>query len=88
MYNVLASGTPIIAVADAHSELALVVLEEQVGWLVPPNDTEALVSALKEAASSPMLLEKMGKRARQAVEEKYTLEQINVLYQKMVNGLN
>ena len=35
MYNILAAGKPIVAVADDESELARVVREEQVGWVVP-----------------------------------------------------
>ncbi len=88
MYNVMASGTPIVAIADPHSELALVVLEEKIGWLVAPNDPVALERALREAASDPSRLEELGNRARSAVELKYTLEAINALYSKMITSLN
>jgi len=33
MYNVMAAGKPIIAVTDPDSELALVVREEDIGWV-------------------------------------------------------
>ncbi len=88
MYNVMASGTPIIAIADPHSELALVVVEEEIGWLVTPNDPIALEAALREAASDPSRLEIMGKKARVAVEQKYTLDVINNLYSQMIKSLN
>ena len=34
LYNILAAGKPIIAAADAESELSRVVREERVGWVV------------------------------------------------------
>jgi len=37
LYNVLASGRPVLAAAEAGSELSMVIHEEQVGWTVPPG---------------------------------------------------
>ncbi|MEP6757311.1 MAG: glycosyltransferase family 4 protein [Chthonomonadales bacterium] len=87
MYNVMATGKPIIAVADPHSELALVVKEENIGWLVPPNNTEALIAALKDAASDPDRLVEMGKRSRKVIEEKYTFAVVDGLYKKMIKSI-
>lgn len=52
MYNVMAAGKPILAVAAADSELARVVREESIGWVVPANDLGALVAAIERAAAT------------------------------------
>ena len=53
LYNVLAAGKPIIAIAEAHSELAQVIEEEQVGWVVSPDDLSGFEAAVLEAAANP-----------------------------------
>lgn len=88
LYNVLATGKPIIAVADPNSELALVVSEEQIGWVVPPNNAEALANAVREAASDQPRLEQMGRRARRAAETKYSLERVIRAYADLLADLS
>jgi glycosyltransferase involved in cell wall biosynthesis len=72
MYNQMAAGRPILASADRHSELALVVREEEIGWVVPPEDPERLVAAILEARRDPERLRAMGERARRTAEQTYT----------------
>jgi len=74
MYNIMAAGKPIIAVADSWSELALVVQEEQIGWVVAPDATpDELAKVIIEAHSDPQRLTVMGERARHAAEARYSL---------------
>lgn len=72
LYNILASGRPVIAIADGDSEIAMVVREEDIGWVVPPGDPAAFIAAIQEARSDASRLEAMGRRARAAAERKYT----------------
>jgi glycosyltransferase involved in cell wall biosynthesis len=71
MYSVMASGRPILAVADPGSELAQVVIEERIGWVIPPGDAEALAAAVRLARESRVKLGELGMRARQVAESKY-----------------
>ncbi len=87
MYNVLAAGRPIIAVCDDDSELALVVTEETIGWVVAPDDLEGLVSALSEAAQSPELVLERGRTARRVAEERYSEEIIMQSYDELISSL-
>jgi len=73
-YNILAAGKPIIALAERESELARVIEEEMVGWVVPPGDPDALLSVIKIAVNSRHDLCQMGERARKSAEIKYSLE--------------
>jgi len=71
MYNIMAAGKPIIAVADEESELAQVVSEEQIGWVIRPGDVDGLVALLDRIAGEPELLREYGARARAVASTKY-----------------
>jgi len=88
MYNVMAAGKPIIAVAEPDSELALVVREEDIGWVVSPGDSEGLRTVILEAYANPDQLAQMGQRARHAAETRYTLEKVIRAYHDMVTSLD
>ena len=85
MYNVMAAGTPIIAIADPQSELALAVTEEGAGWLLPPGDDAALAALIEELATEAGAAEARlrGANGRRAVEQKYTLDQILARYRAL-----
>lgn len=87
MYNVLAAGKPLLAVCDDNSELAAVVREEAIGWVIPPGHPDLIVAALREAKANPQRLRAMGERARQAAEKKYTLGYVLQVYKDMIEGL-
>jgi len=88
MYNVMAAGKPVIAVADKNSELALVVKEEKIGWVVPPDQPDKLIDVIMEAQADPEELAAMGTRARWAVENKYSREHVITSYLNLVQEVN
>lgn len=77
MYNLLSAGMPIIAVADEDSELALVVREENVGWVVPPGDDAAFAAAICAARRDAEGLKAMSGRARAAALASYRFEKVS-----------
>ena len=87
MYNVLAAGKPLLAVCDNESELAAVVREEKIGWVIAPGRPDLIVSALREAKANPERLSAMGQRARQAAETKYTIGSVLQVYKDLIEGL-
>jgi colanic acid biosynthesis glycosyl transferase WcaI len=87
MYNIMAAGKPIIAVTDADSELAYVVAEERIGWIVQPGDIRALRQTILIAAQNPEELAAMGRRARTAAETKYSVVRANHAYCTLVSSL-
>jgi glycosyltransferase involved in cell wall biosynthesis len=72
MYNILAAGKPIVAVADPQSELAQVVVQEGVGWLVAPENAVGMASAIRDAMADPVRLTAIAARARRVVEAHYS----------------
>jgi glycosyltransferase involved in cell wall biosynthesis len=71
-YNILAAGKPILAIGEPDSELAFVINEEKVGWLVPPGHPDQIVEIILQARGNPTLLTEMGERGRMAAETKYS----------------
>jgi colanic acid biosynthesis glycosyl transferase WcaI len=69
LYNHLAVGRAIIVAAEPHSEASLVVNEDQIGWVVPPEDPRALADAIVLAASDRAATAQMGRRAAVAAEK-------------------
>lgn len=86
-YNSLAAGKPIIAVAECDSELALLTQEEQVGWVVPPHDPDAIVAAILDAKQDPARLHAMGARARLVAEKKYSLSTAVESYLSLISSV-
>ena len=86
MYNILAAGKAIIAVADDDSELAMVIREDRLGWVVPPGDADGIVQAVLVARQQPDVLMEMGRRAR-AVAERHSLSSVVEAYRGLLAGL-
>ncbi len=84
LYNILAAGKPILAVTEAGSELARLIEEEQVGWVVPPRDVNQFAERLREAYAHRDNLPALGQRARAAVEKKYGLDQIIQTFEDVI----
>ena len=73
MYNIMAAGRPIIGVTDAESELAQVIREEAIGWVVKPGDARGLADAILDARNYPERTLEMGARAARVARAKYPL---------------
>jgi glycosyltransferase involved in cell wall biosynthesis len=87
MYNIMAAGKPIIAVADEESELAHVVSEERIGWVVRPGDVDGLVALLDRIAGQPALVHEYGARARAVASTKYARPMVIDRYLRLVREL-
>lgn len=83
LYNLLAVGRAIIVAADGNSEAALVVRENGIGWVVPPEDPSQLADAIREAAADRAgTIEKGGRAA--SVAEKYSAAIALVRYRQVI----
>jgi len=88
MYNIMAAGKPLLAIGEPNSELALVIGEEDVGWVVPPGRPERIVEAILDARANPERLAAMGARARVAAETKYSLDRVLRAYRALIDSLD
>jgi colanic acid biosynthesis glycosyl transferase WcaI len=62
--KIMASGRPVLAVAQPDSELSKLVKRAACGVTVSPNDAEGIARAVRELARAPERLSAMGHRAR------------------------
>lgn len=80
IYNLMAAGRPIIAVVDADSEVAMIVQEEKIGWVVAPGDVAGFVAAIRAAQTADLPV--IGARARKAAETRYAPAMVLDQYQR------
>lgn len=88
MYNVMAAGKPILAIADDDSELAMTVREQRIGWVVRPGDIDGVAAAIKKAASDMEALKGMGRRARRLAETRFNPDRIIEQYRVLFESFN
>jgi colanic acid biosynthesis glycosyl transferase WcaI len=84
MYNMMAAGKPILAVTDGWSELARVIEEERIGWVISSHSPEEIAECIVRAQEQPDVLIEMGRRARDVVIKKYSFPQILRRYQELL----
>lgn len=84
MYDVMAAGTPIIAVAGESSELAMVVTEEECGWVVPPGALDDLVRIVETVAAQPEEAVRRGLAGREAALRRYTRDKVVEQFAEML----
>ena len=89
MYNLMAAGTPIVAMANARSELALVVLEEECGWVLAPDDAEGLASLARHLTTPEGKAEarRRGANGRDAAEARYSFPVVVRKYRELFAGI-
>jgi glycosyltransferase involved in cell wall biosynthesis len=71
IYNLLAIGRPIIICSEADAEAAILLREENIGWVAPPEDPKLLAQIISTAASAAADTKEKGHRAA-IVASRYT----------------
>lgn len=87
LYGILAVGRPVLAAIQSESELARLILSENVGTVVPPNDVNAIVAAIEQASKGRDRLAEQGRRARLLAEQEYDRSVATDRFAKLVDGL-
>ena len=77
----MAAGLPVVAF-DVEGVRELVV-EGQTGWIVPPEETQALAGALRELLGDPAGGVKQGLAGAERVEELFTWERVCLAYSEL-----
>ena len=89
-YNILAAGKPILGILHKDAETAQMVIEENIGWCVEPQNPAALDATIREISSQTDTVEAMRIRARSVAEDKYTaehaLEKFRAMFAKVTNA--
>ena len=77
----MACGTPVVS-TDCPSG-PREILEDEAGLLVPTEDPEAMAEALRALLSDPLLRERVGRRGKARVEERYSLGTMVSAYERL-----
>jgi glycosyltransferase involved in cell wall biosynthesis len=71
IYNIFAVGRPIIICSEPDAEAAILLRDENIGWVTQPEDPRALAQTIAFAASEAAATTAKGQRAAQ-VASRYT----------------
>jgi glycosyltransferase involved in cell wall biosynthesis len=85
LVEAMACGLPVVAV-DRDGP-ALIVDDPETGWLVPPDDAEALAAAMVEAVNDADARRDRGERARNEVIDRYAWREIGLDLSGLVDEL-
>jgi glycosyltransferase involved in cell wall biosynthesis len=86
IYNIFAIGRPIIICSEADSEAAILLREENIGWVTPPEDPQALARTIELAASNAAAAQESGHRAV-LVASRYTRQVALGAYRDLMDRL-
>lgn len=86
MYNIMAAGVPIIAIADRKSELALTITENCAGWVLAERSPESLAKLISQLATQDgrAMTKLRGANGRRAAETKYPFEAVLDGYRRVL----
>lgn len=79
----MAHGLPVIVAEGDGTQNDLAT--PQNGWLVPPDNTQALVETLREALSDPRRLISMGQESHRLVSERFNIETMASVFVQALN---
>ncbi|TWU47562.1 putative glycosyl transferase [Rubripirellula tenax] len=71
LYGILAAGRPVLAIADAATDLCETVSRNGLGWTCPPKAADSIAKAVSQAAKNPAELAAAGRRARQIALDRF-----------------
>lgn len=87
LIEAMACGLPVIAVDRGGP--AAIVADPETGWLVPPDDRDALAAAMTAAIRSPDDRRRRGKRAREEAVARYSWSELGKSLAEVVrNAVN
>lgn len=86
IYNLLAVGRPIIICSEQDAEVPILLREETIGWVAPPESPQALAQIISHAASAAADTDQRGRRAA-VVASRYTREIALNAYSELMDKL-
>jgi len=86
IYNIFAIGRPIIICSEPDAEAAMLLREEDIGWVTPPEDPAALAQTIAAAASHTACTREKGCRAA-SVASRYTRQISLSAYRELMDRL-
>jgi colanic acid biosynthesis glycosyl transferase WcaI len=87
IYEIMASGRPLLASSDGDSGVATLVKTAECGLCVKPGETEHLAEAILDLYRNPALRETMGRRGRRYAEENHSKQVVIDRYHDLLQRI-
>jgi colanic acid biosynthesis glycosyl transferase WcaI len=87
VFSILGAARPVIAAVDADSDTATLIADAQCGLRVPPEDADALATAILQLRSTPDVAQTMGQAGYAYVRQHYTKQQVAAQYAQLFQAL-
>jgi glycosyltransferase involved in cell wall biosynthesis len=86
-YGVLAVGRPILYIGEPHCEIADLVRDHKLGFVIQECDVRSLVRAIRELRDDPALRQEISARARALFEADYQAQPNIDLWEKILTPI-
>lgn len=86
LLGIMAAGRAVLAICPPDCEMARMIREHDIGWVVPNGDIAEGRRVLLEAQSNPVAMREKGHRAVQLLRERFTLQQAADQYCRLIAG--
>ena len=83
LYSSLAVGKPVLALSEAGGELQRIMSDSGAGLWSPIGDVDALIANIRRLRDDRAGSESMGRRARELMEQRYTIRAAAAEYAKV-----
>lgn len=87
LYEIMASGRPVLATAEPGSDIATLIAETECGLCVDPQDGLLLSRSLLKLKSEPALRVWMGENGRRAAQERFSLAPVLAQYDRLLRRI-
>jgi glycosyltransferase involved in cell wall biosynthesis len=88
LYGIMAAGRPALFVGPPGSEVARTIEREHCGRVFRNGDAEGLAAAIRDLAVDPVEREAMGRRARAALEQRYSRSVATARFRELLLSLS
>ena len=86
-FGILAAGIPVIAVMNRNSEIAVVIEENDCGFVIEPGNSKALAETIERLYSDQGLRQKLGKNGLLAIKNEYNLRNVARKYYSVLRSI-
>ncbi len=87
IYEIMASGRPLLASAEAHSAVRRLVDDSSCGLCVEPENPRQLADAIKTLRADDALRQQLANNGRRHAVETYNQEHVAKLYEQLMQSL-
>ena len=84
IFNIMASGRPVIVIAPRDSDLAQLVQLAECGICVPPDSPHIIAETILSLMNNPILLDELGNNGRAYLEEHFSRQRCMDEYEALL----